>query len=202
MTTALLCRRRQRAGAPEPSPSPLPSFVSSIPSTPPQEEDEEIHPDSLTAASDTRLLWPFSMFHAANVLDRREDRWWNSGSFPPATLRLQLYGPPASLTRIALQAEMHPTMARVKHEIRVGLSPDTMRTACWFEGVVSNREWIRFSLRSDAGTAHQPLLLPLGDAEHKDSSGEQRRRVRLIEITTHESPSYVSWRRVRIWKRK
>jgi hypothetical protein len=142
------------------------------------------------------------MFHAANVLDRREDRWWNSGSFPPATLRLQLYGPPASLTRIALQAEMHPTMARVKHEIRVGLSPDTMRTACWFEGIVSNREWIRFSLRSDAGTAHQPLLLPLGDAEHKDSSGEQRRRVRLIEITTHESPSYVSWRRVRIWKRK
>lgn len=186
--TSTTCRRRQR------------SKCSPEPNDPPSQE-EEIYPSSLTATSDTRLLWPLALFHAAHVLDRSDAScWWNSGVFPPATLRLQLlHGAPASLTRMALQTELMPataTLARVRHEIRVGLSPDAMRSAGWFEGVVSTKEWIDIPL--DCGE----LQLLDGDNTPADTPEHQRRRARFIEIVTHESPSYVAWRRVRIWKRK
>ena len=179
--TSTTCRRRQR------------SKCSPEPNDPPSQE-EEIYPSSLTATSDTRLLWPLALFHAAHVLDRSDTCWWNSGVFPPATLRLQLHGAPALLTRMVLQTEMLPTtMVRVRHEIRVGLSPNTMRSAGWFEGVVSTKEWIQIPLDD---------TFQWTDDNHSDTTEQHRRRVQFIDIVTHESPSYVAWRRVRIWKRK
>jgi hypothetical protein len=189
MTT--ICRRRQRTPSSSSHPSDPPLSPSSSISF--SSHDQEVHPDLLTASSDTRLLWPLTLFHAANVLDRSDGCWWNSGTFPPATLRLQLHGGPASLTRMALQVEMLPATARVRHEIRVGLSADTMRTACWFEGVVSSREWIRVSLDC--------ALQGVGDAGDTEALELRRRRVRFIEVVTHESPSYVAWRRIRVWQR-
>ncbi len=129
---AAVCRRRQRTSSHPSDPPPSPPSSSSISSS---LHDQEVHPNHLTASSYTRLLWPLTLFHAANVLDHSDGCWWTSGTFPPATLRLQLHGGPASLTRMALQTEMMPVKARVRHhddEIRVGLSADTMRAVCWF----------------------------------------------------------------------
>lgn len=186
MTTTATTLHRRRPRAESSSNSPISSL--------PPDHEEEIHSQRLNASSDTRLLWPLALFHAAHVLDRSDTCWWNSGVFPPATLRLQLHGAPALLTRMMLQTEMLPTaMTRVRHEIRVGLSPDAMRSAGWFEGVVSTKEWIEIPLDCE---------VQLIDGDNPDTPEHQRRRARFIEIVTHESPSYVAWRRVRIWKRK
>ena len=165
----MLCRRRK-------------ADQSAMPDThPPSSTEDEIPPARLTATSDTRLMWPFTLFHASNVLLQSDFYWWNAGTFAPATLRLEIGGTPARLTRIALQTEMEPATARVRHEIRVGLSREAMRTVNWFEEVVASKDWIVLSL-------------------FEDDDGHRRRRVRFIEVVTHTSPSYVAWRRIRVWK--
>jgi hypothetical protein len=167
----MACRRRKSAT--------VARSTATLPLPPP---DEEIPPTSLTATANTRLLWPLPVFQASHVLLQSDDHWWNAGTFPPATLRLELRGTPARLTRVALQTEMEPATARVRHEIRTGLSLDAMRSASWFDGTVSTQSWIEIALYSD------------DDAERRP------RPVRFIEVVTHDSPSYVAWRRIRVWK--
>jgi hypothetical protein len=167
----MACRRRKSAA--------VKRSATALSLPPP---DEEIQPTSLTATSDTRLLWPLPVFQASHVLLHNDDCVWNAGTFPPATLRLELRGTPARLTRMALQTEMEPATARVRHEIRIGPSLDAMRTASWFDGTVSTKSWIEIELDGCEDEERRP------------------RPVRFIEIVTHDSPSYVAWRRIRVWK--
>ena len=116
-------------------------------------------------------MWSSERFHPRNVLC--EEYWWNSGRFAPATIRLRLNDGPARLTRIALQVEMWPENGRVDHEIRAGLSPGSMRGVGWFEGSISSSDWIEIRLDSDA---------------------------QYIDIVTNKSPSFVAWRRIKVWR--
>ena len=127
--------------------------------------------DGITATSDTRYLWPFDTYQASNVLCERYV--WNSGRYAPVTIRLKLSEPVSRLTRMALHVEMYPQRGFVQHEIRVGPSPGAMRTASEFHGTSAHGDWIKV---------------------HMDESD-----VQFIEVTTHASPSFVAWRRIRLW---
>jgi hypothetical protein len=146
--------------------------------TMPADEEEEINPSELAASSPTYYLWPFPLFHPCNVLSKT-DCHWNSGSYAPAFILLDLGTEPICITRIELLTEMLPATGRVQHQIRIGLTPDTLHNVCVYSGVVNHSEWIQIQL---------------------GMHGYTRRRSRYIEIRTHESPSWVAWRRIRVWK--
>ena len=141
--------------------------------------EEEVPASSLTASSDAYYLWPFTIFHPSNIT-ASSDLYWNSGSFAPASIRLDLGSAPIYVTRIALEAVMLPAMGRVRHEVRTGLTLDGLHSACWYTGVAVDGEWMHFQLTEEGGGL--------------------RRRVRYLEIKTHESPSWVAWRGIRVWK--
>jgi hypothetical protein len=90
--------------------------------------EEEVPASSLTASSDAYYLWPFTIFHPSNIT-AANDLYWNSGSFAPASIRLDLGSAPIYVTRIALEAVMLPAMGRVRHEVRTGLTLDGLHSA-------------------------------------------------------------------------
>lgn len=143
--------------------------------------DEEIPPSILTATSKSHYLWPFSFFQASNVLEPN-DYYWNAGGFSPATIHIDIGGGGAAayITRIVLEAVMVPVMGKVRHEVRLGLTPDTMHTVYWYTGVTVDGECLTIQL--------------------VNSTDDLRRRSKILEIITHESPSWVAWRRIRVWK--
>ena len=126
---------------------------------------------SLTAWSESRFMWPLVRYHACNVLDPG-DSVWNSGKFAPTSIRVKLTDGPLHVTRVELQAEMNPTRAIVHHEIRAGISPGTMRVVGCIKGFVSHGAWIRVAVNDD---------------------------VQFLEIATVESPSFVAWKRIRVF---
>ena len=160
----MACRRRTKDTAPA--------------STSVQSGEEEIASSNLKASSNTYYLWPFPLFHPSNVLSNN-DYPWNSGSYAPASIVLDLGPSPVYITRIALLTEMLPAMGKVRHQIRVGITPDALHSVCWFNGVSLHGEWTQIQLAEE---------------------GELRRKSRYIQIITHESPSWVAWRRIRVWK--
>ncbi len=141
--------------------------------TSPQPPQQEVEIQHMTATSSSHLLWPLSIYHASNVLSNSSILYWNSGVYAPASICLEIHKFPIRLTRIALQIEMLPD-GQVYHEIRAGPRKMGMQFACKIEGVVSHGNWISIPV----------------DCEN----------VRYITITTHVSPSFVAWRRIRVWK--
>jgi hypothetical protein len=134
---------------------------------------EEVEINALTAWSDSRFMWPLARYHACNVLDPG-DSIWNSGKFAPASIRVKLTDGPRHVTRVELQAEMNPLRALVHHEIRAGLTPGTMRVVGCIKGPVSHGAWIRVAVNDE---------------------------VQYVEIATVESPSFVAWKRIRVYGR-
>ena len=120
------------------------------------------------------------MFQASNVLECSSD-YWNAGSFAPAAIRIHLGSIPVYVTRVSLEAVMVPAVGKVRHEIRTGLTTDELHTACWYNGVAIDGESLQIQLSNIAG----------GDLRHRSC---------FLEIKTHESPSWVAWRRIRVWK--
>jgi hypothetical protein len=142
--------------------------------------DEEIPPTMLTATSKSHYLWPLSLFEASNVLEPSEYYYWNAGRFAPATLRIDIANTAVYVTRIELEAVMVPAMGKVRHEIRLGRTQDTMHTAYWFTGVTIDGECVQIQL--------------------VNGTDDLRSRSNILEIITHESPSWIAWRRIRVWK--
>ena len=140
-------------------------------------EEEELLPISVTSAA-SHHLWPLTLFHPSHVLFDSEF-YWNAGAFAPASILLELSNSPVYVTRISLVPVMLPAMGKVRHEIRLGLDPQTLRNACWYNGVCVDGGWIHIQL---------------------EENGELRRRSRYLEVMTHESPSWVAWRRIKVWK--
>jgi hypothetical protein len=126
---------------------------------------------SLTAWSDSRLMWPMVRYHACNVLCDA-DTIWNSGSYAPSSICIKLTEGPKYVTSVKLQAEMSPLMAFVHHEIHVGVTVDTMRSVGCIKCSVSHGEWIRVAVNDN---------------------------VQYVKITTISSPSYVAWKRIRVY---
>lgn len=177
MATATHLRRRTIPSSAASSPS---SAISQQTANPPESVEEEIPPTALTATSSTHYLWPLSLFQPSNVLDSN-DYYWNAGSFAPAAIQIHLGSVPVYVTRVSLEAVMVPAMGKVRHEIRTGLTAGELRTACWYNGVTIDGEWLHLQLSNTAG-------------------GDLRSRSCFLEIRTHESPGWVAWRRVRVWR--
>jgi len=120
---------------------------------------------SLTAWSESRMMWPLVRFDACNVLEEG-DSIWNSGKFAPASIRLKFTGGMQRVTRVELQAEMSPLRAVVHHEIRAA------DVVVCVKGPVAHGAWIHVDLNCDT---------------------------QLIEIVTIASPSFVAWKRIRVF---
>ena len=135
----------------------------------------------LTATSRSHYLWPFPLFQASNVLESNDSYYWNAGGFAPATIRIDIGSTAAYyVTRIVLEAVMVPAMGKVRHEIRLGLTQDTVHSVFWYTGVTVDGECLQIQ-----------LVKGLDDL---------RRRSKILEVVTHESPSWVAWRRIRVWR--
>jgi hypothetical protein len=132
---------------------------------------EEVEITSLIACSESQLMWPLARFHARNVLNAG-DSIWNSGRFAPTAIRLKLADGPQYVTRIEMQTEMNPARAYVHHEINAGMNSGSMRTYGCLKGPASHGAWIRVAVNAE---------------------------VQLLEIATISSPSYVAWRRIRVF---
>ncbi len=134
----------------------------------------DVEMTALKASSDSHHLWPFSRFCPSNVLTCG-DYHWNAGTFAPASIVIDLGTLPVYVTQIALLAEMEPKTGKVCHQIRLGLTRDTLHSVCWYSGVSQHGEWLQLQL-------------------------DARRESRFVEVVTHESPSWVAWRRIRVWR--
>ena len=126
---------------------------------------------SLTAESAAQYLWPTVRYQACNVLDPGNSIW-NAGRFAPASIVLKLTDGPCHVTTIELLTEMSPLRAVVHHEIRGGLTPGTMRVISCIKGPVAHGTWLRVALNSE---------------------------VQFVEVATIASPSFVAWKRIRVY---
>ncbi len=142
--------------------------------------EEEISTSTLSASASSHYLWPFSIYCASHVLTF-DKNYWNSGTFAPASITIDIGTMPVYVTRVALLTVMEPKTGKVRHQIRVGSTLEDMHSVCWYNGVIGDDEWMQVQL-SD-GNNNNP-----------------RRKSRFVQILTHESPSFVAWRRIRLWK--
>jgi hypothetical protein len=132
---------------------------------------KEIEMKSLTAWSDSRLMWPLVKYHACNVLDDT-DSIWNSGKYAPSSIRIKLTEGPHYVSSIKLQVEMSPVKAMVHHEVHVGLDLDTMHVVGCIKTCVSHGAWIQVAVNENT---------------------------QIIEIKTMSSPSYVAWKCIKVY---
>jgi len=136
------------------------------------ERAEIVEIDALTAWSDSQLMWPLVKYHMCNVLDDA-DMIWNSGQYAPASIRIKLTDGPQRVAFVKLQVEMSPVKAAVHHEVHAGPSTDSMRAVARVKCVVCHGEWLTVAVNED--------------------------NVQFIEIKTIFSPSYVAWRRIKVY---
>ncbi len=127
---------------------------------------------SLTAWSESQRMWPMARYHACNVLDAG-DSIWNAGKYAPASICVKLTDGPRRVSVIELHAEMSPIKALVHHEIRAGLSPCGLRVVGSIQGCVSHGECLRVAVNAE---------------------------VQFVEVATLASPSFVAWRRIRLFE--
>ena len=128
-------------------------------------DDAVVEIKSLTAWSESQLMWPLAQYHMCNVLDDA-DTIWNSGRYAPASIRVKLTDGPQHVTSVKLQVEMSPLRAQVHHEIRAA------DVVVCVKGPVAHGAWIHVDLNCDT---------------------------QLIEIVTIASPSFVAWKRIRVF---
>jgi hypothetical protein len=134
---------------------------------------EEVEITSLIAWSDSRFMWPLARYHACNVLDPG-DSIWNSGKFAPASIQVKLTDRPQHVSRVELQVEMSPLRACVHHQILAGLTPSSMHVVGCIKGIISHGQWIHVAVNN---------------------------KVQFLEIATLQSPSFVAWKRLRVYGR-
>ena len=136
------------------------------------ERAEVVEIDALTAWSDSQLMWPLIKYHMCNVLDDA-DAIWNAGRYAPASIRIKLTDGPQRVAFVKLQVEMSPVKADVHHEVYVGPSTDNMCAVARVKCVVCHGEWLTVTVNED--------------------------NVQFIEIKTISSPSYVAWKRIKVY---
>lgn len=122
-----------------------------------------------STATSPAEVWWWPPSKATNALTENEEQIWNHGGYAPAYIRFE-FDVPFRCARIDLLPRMVPKSGTVVHEIRVGAS-EVYR----FSGRASDRDWIHADLNPDG------------------------QRIKVVEIHTIESPSWVAWRRVRFW---
>jgi hypothetical protein len=127
---------------------------------------------SLTAWSESQLMWPLAQYHMCNVLDDA-DTIWNSGRYAPASIRIRLTDGPQHVTSVKLQVEMSPLRAQVHHQISVGPTVASMRVVGCIKCSVSHGDWLQVAVNTND--------------------------VQFIEIKTVSSPSYVAWKRIKVY---
>ena len=135
-------------------------------------DDAVVEIKSLTAWSESQLMWPLAQYHMCNVLDDA-DTIWNSGRYAPASIRIRLTDGPQHVTSVKLQVEMSPIRASVHHQISVGPTVDSMRIVGCIKCSVSHRDCLKVAVNQND--------------------------VQFIEIKTVSSPSYVAWKRIKVY---
>ena len=127
---------------------------------------------SLTAWSDSQLMWPLARYHMCNVLDDA-DTIWNAGRYAPVSIRIKLTDGPQYVASVKLQVEMSPLRAQVHHEISVGPTTGSLRVVGCIKCSVSHGAWFQVAVNEND--------------------------VQFIEIKTVSSPSYVAWKRIKVY---
>ena len=135
-------------------------------------DDAVVEIKSLTAWSESQLMWPLAQYHMCNVLDNA-DTIWNSGRYAPASIRIRLTDGPQHVTSVKLQVEMSPIRASVHHQISVGPTVGSMRIVGCIKCSVSHGDWLKVAVNQND--------------------------VQFIEIKTVSSPSYVAWKRIKVY---
>ena len=126
---------------------------------------------SLSAWSESQYMWPTTRYHACNVLNADESVW-NAGRHAPASIRVKLTDGPRHVSVVELYTEMSPLRAVVHHEVRAGLTTGTMRVVACIKGPVAHGTCLRVAVNTE---------------------------VQFVEVATMASPSFVAWKRIRVY---
>jgi len=105
---------------------------------------------------------------ASNILSSDENEIWHSFQFAPVTLHIDL-GMRRRLRQVYLLPNMKPSTATVRHELTLR---DSNRSSTYvYEGLASDGQWICFELNDSASS---------------------------FDINTTHSPSWISWKKLRV----
>jgi len=107
---------------------------------------------------------------ASNVLSSNEDEVWHSFRLAPVTLHIDL-GMNRRVRWVCLLPSMKPSTAIVRHSLT--LWDYNKQTTHVYNGPATDRKWIRLELNDRASS---------------------------IDITTTHSPSWVSWRQIKVFE--
>ncbi len=108
-----------------------------------------------------------------NVLDNNPSTFWGTGNFAPGWIELRLPAP-TNISRITLQTNQYPR-GRIKVQITGGINSGLETAIFDLDRVVDDGEVIDI-----------PLLTPT-------------KPVQYVRITTTTSPSYISWREIKLY---
>ena len=106
----------------------------------------------------------------SNVFTSNADEIWHSFRFAPVSIRINL-GQTRRLRSVCLLPNMYPASAIVRHSLTLWDS-DSYTTHV-YQGHASDSQWICIELNNNAS---------------------------IIEITTIQSPSWVSWRQIQVFE--
>jgi hypothetical protein len=136
----------------------------------------EIPPERVFSvlSSSSMDLFCWLLTPASQVLDPDETTMWNSRSFAPAWIRLDLGMSAPCVCKVELLPSMEPREGLVEHRIKMGMHLSSLESVVTISGECKDRRWIQISL-------------------------PQSRRTRFLEIFTVHSPSWVAWVRIRVW---
>ena len=108
---------------------------------------------------------------AAFAFDRDPQKLWNSETFAPGWIQLELEQP-AEITRIRLLTAQNPP-GPTSHQIVGGLTPDSLAQLGTLDGDTADSQWLEL----------QPKV-----------------QVRYVKIVTVKSPSWVVWREIEVYE--
>jgi hypothetical protein len=108
---------------------------------------------------------------AALVFDHNLQTLWNSSTFPPAWIQLDL-GKPTAIARVRLLTAQNPP-GSTSHQILGGPTPDSLASLGALDGDTSDGQWLEFQVKG---------------------------QIRYLRIVTVKSPSWVAWKEIEIYE--
>jgi hypothetical protein len=135
-------------------------------STPPAQESAppgSVAISAATASTDSE--------DAAFAFDHDLQNAWNSGTFVPGWIQLDL-GQPRAITRLRLYTAQTPA-GPTSHQILGGATPDNLALLGTLDGNTAGGQWLEFAVKAD---------------------------VRYLKIVTVKSPSWVAWGEIEVYE--
>lgn len=125
-------------------------------------------PGRLTITAATVSNGPES---AAFVFDHDLEKVWNSSSFVPGWIQLDV-GQPVTISTVRLYTAQSPA-GPTSHRILGGVTPDNLAPLGALDGDTADAQWLELQMKA---------------------------QVRYVKVVTLKSPSWVGWREIEIYK--